>query len=114
MEKRVKEKVHNTVKLAIEIEKKLSVTVKDEELFKKIVTLSADLADIHESSKELIELIPHFVQIIESDKEKAADCLVEIETEMDHIVWHAKQSKKKIDLLADILYREDDEKNENN
>lgn len=103
IDKKSEKKIKQTVKLADEIDEKIK-KILDNKLYKKLETLCIDLSDINEASAELIKYIKEFNQLLMVDHEKAADNLVEIETELDHIEWHAKEAKPKISLLCNFLY----------
>lgn len=104
MEKEIKDTVDLAIRLGEEMHKLTGLKSK-----KYIATLGVDLADITESCTRIPKMIHELeVRAEASDKEGVADMLVEIETELDHIQWHYKQGKRKLNRVADLLYGEDE------
>ena len=57
-----------------------------------------DLNDIYESSKSFEKLLENIINSQQS-KEDLIDALIEVEIELDHINWHYKSLKKKLEIL---------------
>lgn len=104
----MEEKKIDAVDLAVQLSEKLHrlTGLKSK---KYITTLGVDIADITESCLRIPKMVDKINEIAsKGDKEGVADLLVEIETELDHIAWHHKQAKRKLDRVADSLYGEDE------
>ncbi|WP_142344211.1 hypothetical protein [Bacillus cereus] len=78
-----------------------------EQLIKRLSVLSpekeseiaaVDLHDIYESSKSFEKMLENMMHSQQS-KEDLIDALIEVEIELDHINWHYKSLKKKLNIL---------------
>ncbi|MEM5816410.1 MAG: hypothetical protein AAGU16_00920 [Desulfitobacterium hafniense] len=59
--------------------------------------LSVDIADIYQSSSEIVEVIENLIEFKDS-KEDFIDALVSITTHIDHMKWHNESIKKIIGI----------------
>ncbi|MES9696275.1 MULTISPECIES: hypothetical protein [Bacillus] len=78
-----------------------------EQLIKSLSVLSSekereiaavDLSDIYESSQRFEKLLESMVNF-QQNKDGLIDILIEVEIELDHINWHYKSLKKKLEIL---------------
>lgn len=78
-----------------------------EQLIKSLSVLSSekeheiaavDLHDIYESTERFEQLLENIMNSQQS-KEELIDALIEVEIELDHINWHYKSLKKKLEIL---------------
>ncbi|HDR6256970.1 MULTISPECIES: hypothetical protein [Bacillus cereus group] len=79
-----------------------------EQLIKSLSVLSlekeheiaaVDLHDIYESTERFEQLLENIMNSQQS-KEDLIDALIEVEIELDHINWHYKSLKKKLEILV--------------
>ncbi|EJQ54166.1 hypothetical protein IEQ_00914 [Bacillus cereus BAG6X1-2] len=61
---------------------------------------AVDLHDIYESSKSFEKMLENMMHSQQS-KEDLIDALIEVEIELDHINWHYKSLKKKLNILME-------------
>ncbi|HHT7236930.1 TPA: hypothetical protein ACTZ5V_001912 [Bacillus cereus] len=80
-----------------------------EQLIKSLSVLSSekereiaavDLSDIYESSQRFEKLLESMVNF-QQNKDGLIDILIEVEIELDHINWHYKSLKKKLEILME-------------
>ena len=71
--------------------------------------LGADLADLSASAERYRRLVDALLATPADRPETAADALVEINVELQHVAWHIRSATRRIDRLASDLYAERDE-----
>lgn len=64
--------------------------------------LSVDLADIYESAQEIIKLVESINSNLVARLPEVAKNIIDLETQLDHIAWHYKESRKGRTLLRVI------------
>ncbi|PED30111.1 hypothetical protein [Bacillus cereus] len=67
-------------------------------LEKEYEIAAVDLHDIYESTERFEQLLENIMNSQQS-KEELIDALIEVEIELDHINWHYKSLKKKLEIL---------------
>jgi predicted nuclease with TOPRIM domain len=59
-----------------------------------------DLNDIYESSERFEKLLEN-IRKSQQNKDDLIDILIEVEAELDHINWHFKSLKKRLEILME-------------
>lgn len=67
--------------------------------------LSVDLADIYESAQEIIKLVESINSNLVARLPEVAKNIIDLETQLDHIAWHYKESRKGRSLLKELSRR---------
>jgi len=70
--------------------------------------LSADLSDLYTGSTRYQRLVDALLETPPTERESAADTVVDLKVELQHLAWHIRSVTRRLERLADDLYGDDE------
>ena len=70
--------------------------------------LGADLGDLYTGSERMRRLIDALLDTPPAERERAADAVVDLKIELQHLAWHIRSVTRRLERLADDLYGDDE------
>lgn len=70
--------------------------------------VAADLADLYAGSERMRRLVDALLDTPPGERERAADTVVDLKVELQHLAWHIRSVTRRLERLADDLYGDDE------
>ncbi len=70
--------------------------------------ISADLSDLYAGSIKYQRLIDALLDTPPAERERAANAVVDLKVELQHLAWHIRSVTRRLERLANDLYGDDE------